>query len=642
MCAMFESSFLTKRKRDKVISGSFINRIQNPTNPTTGYAPLLGIYDQSIINSVKTGQMTEYRRNLGACTTVDVGCPCTVPVITPSIPNTGQWATFMKTGSAGGENESFITPMATDAAGNSYHSGFYTTTELIIHNFVSVTGGTINTLEYGVLPLASGDDADAYLVKYDTNGQALWATNLTGASRQAGLSVATDAAGFVYVVGVFNSPTLTVNDFDGLSGNTVQTTPFTTLTNSGDDDVFIVKYNATTGKAVWATKMAGTTSEAGISVATDSSGNLYVTGQFLSSTMTIYQYGDTTVYADLEHSTGASIDFFDTFVVKYDTNGQALWASRIITGLSNISPFTSSCKVDAQGNLFVVGNYSADGTPSSIANYTISSFNSVSGGTVQLDTYADLPVPNDQDIYVVKYGFPTNGTVERATVIRGGNASFAISVATDSFSNVYVSGYSGSPDITIYNYSGVTSGVVDTSSPFGKLPFTGPLDGFLVKYDVNLLGQWATSMTGINDDDGAFGVATDSANNVFVVGTYGSSSLQINNYTGLSGSLITTSPYGNLTNVGVFDAFVIKYNSSGQAEWTTNIIGPGIEFGVYIDTDASGNVYVTGRAFDPTPAVPYTITFNNFNGVTGGNINTSLFGNLTQDGDLFIVKYPTP
>jgi hypothetical protein len=73
---IYDSSLLTQRRRDKAVSGSFITRIQNPTNPTTGYAPLLGIYDQSIINTVKMGQMKEYRKNDGACETVNNGCPC--------------------------------------------------------------------------------------------------------------------------------------------------------------------------------------------------------------------------------------------------------------------------------------------------------------------------------------------------------------------------------------------------------------------------------------------------------------------------------------------------------------------------------------------------------------------------------------
>ena len=76
---IYDSSLLTKRKQDKTIANSFISRIQNPVNPNTGSAPLLGITQQSLINTVKLGQMKEYRKNDEGCTTVDRGCPCTPP-----------------------------------------------------------------------------------------------------------------------------------------------------------------------------------------------------------------------------------------------------------------------------------------------------------------------------------------------------------------------------------------------------------------------------------------------------------------------------------------------------------------------------------------------------------------------------------
>ena len=72
---IYDSSLLTQRRQYKAQSGNFINRIQNPARPTTGYAPLLGIYDQSAINHVKSGQMRFYQRNEG-CTSINNGCPC--------------------------------------------------------------------------------------------------------------------------------------------------------------------------------------------------------------------------------------------------------------------------------------------------------------------------------------------------------------------------------------------------------------------------------------------------------------------------------------------------------------------------------------------------------------------------------------
>lgn len=80
---IYDSSLLTQRRRMKAESGSFIRRIQDPqsngtsgSNVTTGYAPLLGIYDQSIINTVRSGNMKFYQKNSSGCTVINNGCPC--------------------------------------------------------------------------------------------------------------------------------------------------------------------------------------------------------------------------------------------------------------------------------------------------------------------------------------------------------------------------------------------------------------------------------------------------------------------------------------------------------------------------------------------------------------------------------------
>ncbi len=92
---IYDSSLITKRRGATTESGSFIGRIAPwnvkglsstvpayPVNinankqPNTGYGPALGIYDQSIINTVKNGQMGFYRKNEGGCTILSNGCPC--------------------------------------------------------------------------------------------------------------------------------------------------------------------------------------------------------------------------------------------------------------------------------------------------------------------------------------------------------------------------------------------------------------------------------------------------------------------------------------------------------------------------------------------------------------------------------------
>jgi len=85
--AIYDSSLLTQRRKNKAESGSFINRIQNYAKPNTGYAPLLGISEQSIINTVKDGQMPYYRKGTGGITIVDNGCPCGVLPSAPGVTN---------------------------------------------------------------------------------------------------------------------------------------------------------------------------------------------------------------------------------------------------------------------------------------------------------------------------------------------------------------------------------------------------------------------------------------------------------------------------------------------------------------------------------------------------------------------------
>jgi hypothetical protein len=71
---IYDSSLITERRKMKAQSGSFLNRTQNLN--VAGYAVPLGIYDQSIINSVKGGNMLYYRKGDTGYTLISNGCPC--------------------------------------------------------------------------------------------------------------------------------------------------------------------------------------------------------------------------------------------------------------------------------------------------------------------------------------------------------------------------------------------------------------------------------------------------------------------------------------------------------------------------------------------------------------------------------------
>ena len=125
----------------------------------------------------------------------------------------------------------------------------------------------------------------------------LWAKSAGGTSSDYGRSVATDASGNTFVTGVFYSTSITFGSY--------------TLTNAGYADIFLVKYDAS-GNVIWAKSAGGTSYDFGWSVATDASGNTFVTGRFKSPSIT---FGSYTL-------NNANVGYSDIFLAKLDnTNG---------------------------------------------------------------------------------------------------------------------------------------------------------------------------------------------------------------------------------------------------------------------------------------------------------------------------------
>ena len=617
---IYDSSLITQRRRDKTVSGSFINRIQNPINPTTGSAPLLGISEQSIINTVKNGQMTNYRKNDSGCTTVNLGCPCAIPVsnVVTQLTQTG-WATNIVNELNDQRSNNLIIASTTDIFGNVYVIGQYDIAPLIVNNFVSANGGAISTIPYGTL--ANTGIGNLYIVKYNTNGQAQWATNITGSIAIQGFGISTDTLGNVYITGTDRLP-IAINSFSSVNTGTITTTPYGTLSNGGNEDTFIVKYN-TNGQAQWATNVTGSNNETGIGITSDTSGNVYVIGKYRGLT-TIKSFTSviggtitTTAYGTLNNTT---IDPFG-FIIKYNTDGQAQWATNVTKFRNDIKCGIST---DTSGNLYIAGDYNT-------TSVTINSFASVSSGSIITTPYGTLANGGNTDTFIVKYN--KDGQAQWATNITGSGNAYGTGLSIDTSGNIYVTGAYISSTI-INSFSSVSGGTIITSS-YGTLANGGDIDTFIVKYNKDGQAQWATNVIG-SDYESGLGISNDSSGNVYVSGAYISSPLRVNSFASVNAGSITTTAYGTLSNTGGLNMFIIKYNTNGQVQWATIITSSGIVLGLGISNDASGNVYVSGL-YDSA------ITVNKFVSVNSGAIITSSYGTLPINGNFntFIVKYNT-
>jgi hypothetical protein len=156
----------------------------------------------------------------------------------------------------------------------------------------------------------------------------------------------------------------------------------------------------------------------------------------------------------------------------------------------------------------------------------------------------------------------------------GGNGSgeneVATSIAVDSTGNAYVAGFTDSTDFPIANaVQGTQAGVIDV---------------FVTKLNAAGSALVYSTYLGGNAFDGCYGIAVDSAGNVYLAGSTLSSNFPtVNAVQATRGS--NSSP----------DAFVAKLNAAGSAlVYSTYLGGSSFDGASSIAVDSTGNAYVTG------------------------------------------------
>jgi uncharacterized delta-60 repeat protein len=181
---------------------------------------------------------------------------------------------------------------------------------------IYVTGGTMGGLDGNT----HFGDRDIFIIKYNSSGQKQWTKQLGTSSWDSGTRVTTDSSGNIYFTGLTSG---------GLDGNT----------SSGSLDIFLVKYNSS-GSKQW-TKQRGTSYvDYGRGVTTDSSGNIYVTGETLGG---------------LDGNTNSG--FEDIFLVKYNSSGTKQWTKQLGTSKDDRG---FGVTIDSSGNIYVSGSTSGE------------------------------------------------------------------------------------------------------------------------------------------------------------------------------------------------------------------------------------------------------------------------------------------
>ncbi|AHM59616.1 hypothetical protein D770_06765 [Flammeovirgaceae bacterium 311] len=324
--------------------------------------------------------------------------------------------------------------------------------------------------------------------------------------------IAVDADGYTYVTGEFRG-TMSVGDY-----------AFSTQRSRNS---YIVKYD-TNGKVIWAKQGGGELGVAtGHSIAVDGEGNSYVQGGF-NGTVT---FGNITL---------TNTDSFDSYIAKYDSEGNVVWVQTII-------PY----------KWYVYGHLSVDGSGNL---YSTNSF------TGRVDIGAVTIESHNRDILLLKYN--SDGGLQWAKKWGGSGEDHIESFATDAEGNQYVVG----------NYLGTVTFPNNTyTSHTEEQP-----DKFIAKFDQEGEPVWGKTITGnyflrnTTSDDRKVGV--DALGNVYVSDSF-------------DGTI--TLEGTELTSTGL-DIFMAKYNAAGELVWANRWGGAGNKFNNGMTVDAAGNSYFTG------------------------------------------------
>lgn len=366
---------------------------------------------------------------------------------------------------------------------------------------------------------------NAYIAKYDSSGTLVFGTvvpNFPGYTYASGNDMTLDLAGNIYVTGSTDS--------------------------SNTRNFFTFKYNSS-GALQWTKMFRGALAyqSTAKSIKIGASGNIYITGEYQSSTT-------------------------DYMTIKYNAlTGDTIW-TRKFNGTANGTDYGRLLTLDASENVYVSG----------ITNFT-----------------------GNGDMATVKYNSSGDQQWVKTFAGPGGYLDDPKDLISDAAGNIYLAfaldlSYFGKYGLIKYNSAGVvqwtreydlaigeyetpTAMTLDNSGNVIVTGLSGNVGDFgTIKYNSSGAQQWVVKFYGAQiTQDRTNDITTDKNGNVYVIGK---------------------------TKSGQFgdNIQIIKYNPQGDQKWVYNRGGTFSGYDAYdegkaIAVDTNGNVYFTGTVYsDPT------------------------------------------
>ncbi len=355
---------------------------------------------------------------------------------------------------------------------------------------------------------------EVWVGRLDGNGdeQCTWIFGSSGLDGARGIAV--DSGGNVYMAGFTPGPGIT--------------------------DAWLAKYDANCDE-VWTKLIDSGANDSALDVAVDSNDNIYVAGWTKGVLHGPSNAGDN-----------------DAWLAKYDTAGNQTWIRQYGTAKADEA---QSITIDSNNNIILAGK-TAGGDEDDTRNVWLAKYN---GSGTQLWSHGNLGTPEREEghsvvvdsadnIYVTGEtdgnlagnkggtdGFIAkfNSSGAQQWVRQLGTSSFeeALDIAINSLDELYITGY--------------------TDGDLGDNAFTGGIDAWVAKYDVDGNAQWIHQL-GSSAVDEAYSIAVDGNDAVYLAG-------------------YTSGDWGG-QQAGGGDAFVVKLSDSTVTppQLTIQAQGPGV------------------------------------------------------------------
>jgi hypothetical protein len=358
----------------------------------------------------------------------------------------------------GGESYDEVNGIAADISGNVYITGTTTST-------TNISGNAVGAL---IHQTNMNGTRDAFLAKFNMNGQRLWATYYGGEGQDEGNSIAIDEFGFVYLAGTTTS-TFAVASFG-----------FQTAL-MGIRDGYMVKFTSN-GQRVWGSYLGGSGTENVLGMTVDNDGRLILLGETTSNDFLISGTGDQ-VYSGQG----------DVFVTCIAGIGAVYWS--VYFGGENLENAGGIGYDAVSDRVFITG--------------TTASVTGISSGTGQQMNFGGG----------LKDGFlgalDEQGNLVWSTYVGGTGIDEVRNSSSDIYGNIYIVGTTSSAGMA-------TAGAHQTN--FGG----GASDAFMSQYNVNGGMLWRSYFGGPGTDEGSAMVA-DKLGNIYFGGQTNSQGLSLNN-----------------------------------------------------------------------------------------------------------------